>query len=262
MNSSTMAPVDATSLHSFPLREPFDGWAQWYDLIYQQLGRDPVDEIAALARMWQSDGHSRETRRIVDVGCGTGRHCEPLRAFGSVTGIDSRASMLNVARGVHPQSEWIHTSLEQYAADIEQAPQERFDVVVALFGVVGYSPSIDDAELFVHQCAALARRGGCVIIEVEFTSESIQPPVTKTIELWRDGAHGSRLGLRRTSNATIAHGHILSTTFDFEPIGWGTPWHEVHNQLILPMSTWRAMGQRAAAHSSVQLAVHFPALRA
>lgn len=70
-------------------------------------------------------------RSVLDAGCGTGRVARELARRGtSVVGVDSDASMLDVARAETPDLTWVQADL----AMLDLA--ERFDVVVAAGNVV------------------------------------------------------------------------------------------------------------------------------
>lgn len=74
--------------------------------------------------------------KVLDVGCGTGwllDHC----TVGDYTGIDPSSAMLGILRRKHPDSRVICTPLGRFVG-------ERYQVVLALFGVASY---LTDEEL-------------------------------------------------------------------------------------------------------------------
>jgi SAM-dependent methyltransferase len=61
--------------------------ANYYDQIYDALGKDYLREATILEGLLRR--HGRATVTVLDVGCGTRRHTRALRGFGyRVAGID------------------------------------------------------------------------------------------------------------------------------------------------------------------------------
>lgn len=95
--------------------------------------------------------------RVLDAGCGTGRVARELARRGfEVVGVDSDASMLDVARSAAPQLRWVEADL----AGLDLG--ERFDVVVAAGNVVVFLAPGTEAKV-VRRMAAHARPGGLVV---------------------------------------------------------------------------------------------------
>lgn len=88
-------------------REGYDRWSRTYDTTPNPVvSMDDRCTIIALA--------PRAGERILDAGCGTGRHFGPLRRAGSkVFGIDFSLGMLRVARRQFPQTPLLLADLQQ-----------------------------------------------------------------------------------------------------------------------------------------------------
>jgi 2-polyprenyl-3-methyl-5-hydroxy-6-metoxy-1,4-benzoquinol methylase len=91
--------------------------------------------------------------RILDVGCGTGRHSVELARRGySVTGVDISSGMLaeakETARKAGVEVEWIHADATQFKSD------KMFDAAICLcegaFGLLGM-----DGDPFEHELSIL-----------------------------------------------------------------------------------------------------------
>lgn len=66
--------------------------------------------------------------RVIDLGCGTGRLTERLRArwpHAEVVGLDSSPAMLEQARGDFPAIEWIEADIAGWA------PEEKIDIIMS-----------------------------------------------------------------------------------------------------------------------------------
>ena len=85
---------------------PWD--AQTYDTTFGFVGRYG-DDVLALLEVTPGD-------RILDLGCGTGRHAALLTAKGArVTGLDADADMLSTARRDHPDVEFVSANAAAFS---------------------------------------------------------------------------------------------------------------------------------------------------
>ena len=103
--------------------------------------------------------------RILDVGCGPGRHSIELAQRGfTVVGIDPSASMIAAAKeraseaGVSPEFQQV--AGEDFIAD------EKFDTAICLFTTLGQIEDRKDNHLLVPRVAAALQPGGIFLVEV------------------------------------------------------------------------------------------------
>ena len=88
-------------------REGYDRWSETYDRTPNPVVS--MDERCTLIALAPKTGE-----RILDAGCGTGRHFVPLQRAGSkVFGIDFSLGMLRVAHRRHPQIPILMADMQQ-----------------------------------------------------------------------------------------------------------------------------------------------------
>jgi SAM-dependent methyltransferase len=122
----------------------FDRYARFYDLLNQ--GKDYGAETRYVTDLVES--HRPGSRRILELGCGTGRHAQEMALLGyDVFGVDRSQAMVSRAWERHlPGGPVTRGEVEFHVADIcsLQLPHS-FDVATALFHVISYQTA--DAAL-------------------------------------------------------------------------------------------------------------------
>jgi SAM-dependent methyltransferase len=129
--------------------KPFgQDYADAYDALYRN--KDYEGEVDLIERVLTRHGLGG-TRRLLDLGCGTGNHALPLARRGhTVVGVDRSPGMLTRARA-KAATEYLVTPAEFHLADIRQLDLgQRFEAALMMFTVLGYQ--FEDADLM----AALA----------------------------------------------------------------------------------------------------------
>ena len=166
-----------------------------YDLphLYDKVfgWRDYEAESDFIARVVEggNEGGSAGPRSVLDLGCGTGRHCQALAEMGySVTGLDSSASMLDYARRVIEES----TRAGAGPLDVDFVRQDltdfslgrTFSAVTLLLGTLSHVHSNED----VVRCFTCARdhldKGGALVLELAHPSQLFSLPLELGTEAW------------------------------------------------------------------------------
>jgi SAM-dependent methyltransferase len=119
-------------------------------------------------------------RRVVDVGCGAGPLTQALVEAGfEVTGIDSSAELLAIARPAAPTAHFVHGSI--YDTEIPAC-----EGIIALGEPLTYHAEGVDADLrireFLHRSSSVLPRGGLLIFDI---IECGEPSLTGRI--WSSG---------------------------------------------------------------------------
>lgn len=141
----------------------FAQYARYYDLLYRD--KDYAGEAAFVARLIDQPGGGR---RLLELGCGTGRHAIELARHGwSVTGVDLSAGM--VARAEARQKELppeLSSRLKFGQGDVRSVRlDEQFDAVISLFHVMCYQTTDEDLRAAIATAAKHLKPGGRFVFD-------------------------------------------------------------------------------------------------
>jgi SAM-dependent methyltransferase len=192
------------------------GYADAYDALYADKDYEAeCDLITGLQRRFEVTGD-----RVVDLGCGTGRHAVLLAQRGMrVTGVDLSPEMLAIAR--ERAREAGVSDLELHLGDVRDVRLEtRFDIALLMFAVLGYQSTDEDVARTIMTARRLLRPGGLLIFDVwnGLAVEAIGPSArAKTVR--RYGAT-----ITRWASATLdAANHRCAVEYEVEWVGDGQP---------------------------------------
>lgn len=157
------------------------------------------DRIISLVEQYKrSDG-----THLIDLGCGTGRHLEYLRAHFTVEGLDLDRGMVEVAAARLPGVP-LHVGS---FTDLDLP--RRYDVLLCLMGSIGYARWPETLDQTIRSMAAHTRPGGIVIVEPWIAPEQTGETLVST----RIG-EGAGIRVARMRTARVEQGaSILS--FDY-----------------------------------------------
>jgi SAM-dependent methyltransferase len=118
--------------------EVFRDYAAYYNLLYRD--KDYISEVDYIETLLAEASTTSDRDRILDIGCGTGRHAVVMAERGhTVVGLDASDQMINLARiGGIPSTRFVVADARRF--DLS----ERFDVAVSLFHVASYQTSNKD----------------------------------------------------------------------------------------------------------------------
>ncbi|MDB5507371.1 MAG: methyltransferase [Devosia sp.] len=155
-----------------------------------------------------------EAKTVLDVGCGEGRFCRLLSAWGLITtGIDPAESLIRKARQLHPEGEYCAVG-----AELLPFEDQSFDLVVAYMSLI----DIPDLAKAIGEMTRVLRSGGHLLIANLNSFYSASNPTG-----WREAEDGTN---------SFLIDHYLEERSDW--IGWGElrvqNWHR-------PLGTYMAL---------------------
>jgi SAM-dependent methyltransferase len=144
----------------------FGAYSQYSDLLYRDKDyASEVDYVCSLIERERPD-----SRSLLDLGCGTGRHAFLLGERGyDVTGVDMSEEMLRVAgdeRARRLQAEPRITPPVFAHGDVRSVRlSRRFDVVISLFHVMSYQATNEDLRAAFRTLREHVQPGGLVLFD-------------------------------------------------------------------------------------------------
>jgi SAM-dependent methyltransferase len=129
-----------------------------YSGFYNEIHRDKdyVSESNQIIEMLKSNGITQHSR-ILDFGCGTGKHLERIVKEGyNCDGFDLSEDMLLIARELMPHS--------NFYSNIGLI-RNKYDFVYSLFDVLSYQISDTEVRTFLSTLISLTSPGGTILFD-------------------------------------------------------------------------------------------------
>lgn len=130
----------------------FKDYAYYYNLFYGDKEYDrEANVIASLLEKYRS----LKGKKILNLGCGTGRHDIELTKLGySVDGVDISSNMIDIAKSNNPNSKYYVANICNYR------PEEKYEFVISMFHVISYQNKNEDViNAFKTANTALEKEG-------------------------------------------------------------------------------------------------------
>jgi SAM-dependent methyltransferase len=141
--------------------DPYQGFADRYDLFYGEFGRYDKAEVAFFRKLFQD--HS--VKSVLDCACGTGRHLPLFHSLGcQVAGSDLSPAMLAQARrnlaGLNLNVSLHQIDYRELSAHLDW----HFDAVVCLSSSLLHMGTRADALRALRSMRGVLREGGLLIL--------------------------------------------------------------------------------------------------
>ena len=196
-----LAGAHAGSLAT-PARECYEALAPYYDLFTAEYAHESwLENLEELALT-----HGLSGRRLLDVGCGTGKSFAPMLARGyEVSACDISPRMVELAR-----ERMAADPGRVFVADMRALPPGGdYDLVTCLDDALNYLLDEGDLRATMRSFAAVLRRGGLAVFDLNslmtyrtaFASDHVTACGTTTFH-WRGQARED-VGAGETCRATL-----------------------------------------------------------
>lgn len=139
--------------------ETFHDYAYYYNIFYGE--KDYAGETSTVCNLISKYAGADHARRILNIGCGTGRHDRELRRFGyRIYGIDLSEEMIEIARKQSGGADGLSYEVSD-ARDFKT--EDKFDIAVSLFHVMSYQNTNEDLKK-AFKCVERALNEGGIFI--------------------------------------------------------------------------------------------------
>jgi len=210
----------------------YDAYAPVYDVFTAHFGHDDwlPDLVALLER------HGLHGKRLLDVGCGTGKSFLPMLPWGwEVTGCDISTSMLARARGK------VGEEVRLVRADMRSLPRlGEFDLVWSIDDAVNYLTGDGELNLALAGMRDNLAPEGLLFFDLD-TIHAYRTFFAETEVVEREG---HRLVWRGLARADAAPGSICESRLEIDPGEEGAS-ECVHRQRHFPEGDVLAALERA-----------------
>jgi SAM-dependent methyltransferase len=180
--------------------------AQYYDLIYDAMGKDYKSESMRLTQLIRR--YKKSTgNTLLDVACGTGRHISYLKSNFDVEGIDLDRNMLRIARKRNVGLRFHNGNMLTFRLN------KRFDAITCLFSAIGHMTSTKELQRAVRNMSLHLKPGGVLIIEPWITPRNFKSGTINVVTAKKPELRLVRVG-RSTDRgrlSTLEFHYIIAT---------------------------------------------------
>lgn len=177
----------------------YDETARWYDAAHDALV-DHAADITALRALFATHA-TRDVRRVLDLGCGTGTHAILLDHAGfDVDALDASSGQLTVARA---KADRAGARVRLHHADMAKPlPAGEWDATISLNASFTYLVDDDVAARVLARLVERVPPGGLLVIDA-WEAERVEPAKTFDRHVADDGAEVLRLVERAVAGGRV-----------------------------------------------------------
>ena len=164
----------------------FEEWfdSEAYHVLYRNRDLEEATDFInrVSSRFFQPQG-----KRLLDLGCGMGRHAVSLAKLGhEVVGIDLSERSISNAKEAHRKYEALSFVRADMRSLIDHVEKDSFDGILLLFTSFGYFEQDEDHQKVLKQIHQALRTGGHFLLDY-FNVEAVQAKLTPHEFVERDG---------------------------------------------------------------------------
>ncbi|MDE6844904.1 MAG: class I SAM-dependent methyltransferase [Lachnospiraceae bacterium] len=139
--------------------EAFHDYAYYYNMFYRD--KDYAGEAQVVNEIIEKYGKQNIEKRILNIGCGTGRHDLELNKLGyKIHGIDLSDDMISIAKDNVPDGDAFLYEVQDARSFKVKSP---YDIIISLFHVMSYQNTNEDLNR-VFQCVNRALKEGGIFV--------------------------------------------------------------------------------------------------
>lgn len=189
----------------------FQNYAAYYDLMYRD--KDYDKEVKYIDSLIQS--FAKDTKSLLDVGCGTGAHDVFLADLGyDVTGVDLSSKMIDLANSKKANNS---DRLDFHVSDMRTFKFDRkFDTILSLFHAVCYMNSNKDFLTLLKNVNDHLETGGKFIFDLWYGPGFMADLEGSTKAREKNLEDETLIIKRKTSPKLLPNDNINELTFDIE----------------------------------------------
>lgn len=180
--------------------EQYRSLAKFYDLTYEAQGKDYKAEAAIIKDLIKKFKKS-SGKKLLDVGCGTGKHLTYLKGF-ERSGMDLNKEILAAARKKNPSVKFSVGDMTSFSLG------KKFDIITCLFSAIGYVRTKNNLEKTCTQFANHLHKGGVAIIEPWFQPQEFRKDNLSFTPVKTDRLSIARMGIttkRKNESVVLFH---------------------------------------------------------
>ena len=132
-----------------------------YNMVYEHRDEEEAERMLNLIE--HTIGHDA-SRRVLDLGCGSGRHTIAFakRGYPDVTGVDLSPALLREAR---EECDKLQLHIRFFERDMRDVPDESFDLILNLFTSFGYFEKDEENSNVIENAAKHLSPTGWFILD-------------------------------------------------------------------------------------------------
>lgn len=145
--------------------EMYRSLAKYYDLLYsfKDYEKESYEIRDVIEEHKKSPG-----KKLLDIGCGTGKHLSYLSNWYECTGIDLSKDMLDIAKRKVKGVTFKRMDM------MDLRIKDKFDVIVSLFSAIAYVKTYENLEKVLRDIHKMLNYGGVLLFDAWFTLEQLK----------------------------------------------------------------------------------------
>lgn len=148
-------------------------WEMFYDWMFDQDSFEEAQQQIPLILSLVSNNITK----VLDLGCGPGRHCLAMAKMGyDVTGVDVSEFLLSKAKQKRDESNQFVNFVQANMHDFSS--NKKFDLIINMFNSFGYFDTQEENQEFINNAFENLNEGGSLLIDTvgkETLARTIQP---------------------------------------------------------------------------------------